>query len=645
MTEFLTVIDAHEAHRRFREAVKPAPLGVRTVGLADALGRVLAIDVASPVDVPGFDRSNVDGYAVRAEDTFGAEEASPRKLSVNAEEIATGVHPRIEVRPGTATRIATGGMIPRGADAVVMVEQTQPGLLVMKPLTPGANVSFAGSDIARGEIVLRSGTRLSARETGTLAALGVTAIDVFRRPRVAIFSTGNEIVAPGATMRPGLVYDSNLRILCDSVRELGCEPVDLGIVPDELGVLSETLKRALDCDAVLLSGGTSKGEGDLSVVAVRQAASVVCHGVALKPGKPLCLAVARAPALSGAGGGVERGKPVVVLPGFPTSAVFTFHEFVAPVLLAMAGAPPESAATVRARVPMRINTEKGRAEFVLVSLLDGPEGPAAYPMGKGSGSVTAFAKADGFVTLGRQQEFLEAGEAVDVRLLGRDVRAADLVVIGSHCVGLDFLLSLLRREGFTSKALVVGSQGGLLAAGRGECDLAGVHLCDEKGVYNTPFLKPGMALVRGYGRMQGVVFLGREPDVKAARMVNRNRGSGTRVLIDGLLGLPSVAAQPGSGDVASAKEGGARPPGYHFEAKSHNAVAAAVAQGRADWGVAIRTVAEMYGLGFRALREERYDFVVPEARRARPAVQAFERLLASDAAKKGLAALGFTATG
>jgi putative molybdopterin biosynthesis protein len=224
--------------------------------------------------------------------------------------------------------------------------------------------------------------------------------------------------------------------------------------------------------------------------------------------------------------------------------------------------------------------------------------------------------------VGRQQEYVEEGEVVEVRLLGGAVGAADLVAIGSHCVGLDYLLSRLRAEGFVSKVLVVGSQGGFLAAERGECDVAGVHLCDERGVYNTPFVKPGVTLVRGYGRMQGVVFREREPDPKAALMVNRNRGSGTRVLIDDLLG-------------------GARPPGYHFEAKSHNAVAAAVAQGRADWGVAIGPVADLYGLRFRPLREERFDFLVPDARRSRPAVEAFCRILGSEEGRRALEDMGF----
>ncbi|MEE8142505.1 MAG: molybdopterin biosynthesis protein, partial [Planctomycetota bacterium] len=512
----------------------------------------------------------------------------------------------------TATPIATGGMIPSGTDAVVMIEQAEISRnhgRVFQPATPGAGLSFAGSDMVRGQIVVPQGTRLTARETGTLAAIGITTLQVYRRPRVAVFSTGNEIVAPGEDLPTGYIYDSNLRILCDILREIGCEPVDLGVVPDQLPDLRTRLNEGLQYDAVILSGGTSKGEGDHCVTAVREVAKVIAHGVAVKPGKPLCLAAA-------------GKKPVVVLPGFPTSAVFTFHEFVVPVLLALAGGGLETAATVRARSPLRIHKELGRTEFVLVSLLRTAQGLVAYPLGKGSGSVTTFAHADGFITLERQQEFIEADELVEVRLLGRDVRPADIVFIGSHCVGLDYLLSLMRRAGFTTKSIIVGSRGGILAAHRGECDFAGVHLCDEQGIYNHPFLPDGVTLVPGYGRMQGIVYRDEEPHLSTARMVNRNRGSGTRVLIDEILQR-------------------AQPPGFSFEVCSHHAVAAAIAQHRADWGVAIEPVVRHYGLKFRPLREEHYDFFMSEARGRGPAVQAFLDLLASREARDGLAALGF----
>src|SRR5262249_12908109 len=288
------------------------------------LGRVLAADAVAPVDVPSFDRANVDGFAVRAEDTFGASEDRPSKLQLSGEQIATGIVPSETVRPGSASAIATGAVVPRGADAVVMIENTDvvDGLLFLRrPVAPGANITFAGTDIGRGETVLRRGERLTSRETGVLAALGLATVAVVRRPRVAIISTGDELISPGASAKPGLVYDSNATILADAVRELGAEPVPYGIVPDDRSALETVLHQALACDVVLLSGGTSKGPGDISyrVVSSLGKPGIVAHGVALKPGKPLCLA---AVTLQG-----RRPVPVVILPGFPTSAIFTFREF------------------------------------------------------------------------------------------------------------------------------------------------------------------------------------------------------------------------------------------------------------------------------------------------------------------------------
>ncbi len=637
--QFLDVIDRDEAERRFRAVLDLRPLEAETVPLSAALGRVLADDVIAPLDVPSFDRSNVDGFAVQSADTFGTSEDRPRTLRLNAETLPTGMQPRQTVTAGTATAIATGAMAPRGADAVVMIEHTdvRDGLLVLqRPVAPGSNLAFAGTDIGQDEIVLRRGDLLTSRETGVLAALGIARVDVVRRPRVAILSTGNELIPPGAPMKPGFTHDSNSTVLADAVRELGCEPIALGIVPDDQPLLLDTLRCALEHDVILLSGGTSKGAGDVSYRAVAELGlpGIVAHGVALKPGKPLCLAAITRDA--------GRSVPVAVLPGFPTSAIFTFHEFLAPVLRALAGRREHPTALVNARLPMRVNSERGRTEYLLVNLIrDGGENESlvAYPMGKGSGSVTAFSKADGFVVIPRQREYLEQDSIVSVQLLGAEVQPADLVVIGSQCTGLDYLLGQLHGRGVTSKVLAVGSTGGLEAAKRGECDLAGVHLLDpETDVYNRPFLTEAVELVRGYGRLQGVVFRkgdarfeGRDlPAAVTAALadaecvlVNRNRGSGTRLLIDRLLGA-------------------ARPPGYLAEARSHNAVAAAIAQGRADWGVAIEPVTRAAGLGFLPLRQEQYDFVVPRSRRARAAVQAFVDLLEELAIRQELERRGFS---
>ena len=641
--QFLEVVNREEAVARFHRHLALAPLASETLPLSCALGRVLMKAAIAEVDVPGFDRASVDGFAVRAADTAAASDREPRILTLNREILTPGVEPRIAITPGTATLIATGGMVPRGADAVVMIEHTEArdhtaGATVIhlhRPASPGQFIAFAGSDIARGETALRAGTVLTSREIGTLAAIGRGTVEVFRRPRVAVISTGDEIVMPGTPLPPGGVYDSNAAILAAAVAETGGEAVPLGIGADQDETLVRLVEEGLSCaELVLLSGGTSKGAGDVCYrVAARYSdPGVVVHGVALKPGKPVCLAV-------------TRGKPLIVLPGFPTSAIFTFHEFVAPVIRALAGLPAEQRDTVSAIVPTRLASERGRTEFVMVLLVRRSEadggGLAAYPIANGSGSVTAFGQADGFIAIGQHVEALPAGMPVQVQLIGRGLRPADLVVIGSHCVGLDVLLGHLHAAGLAVKVLNVGSMGGLAAAKRGECDIAPVHLMDpETGEYNRPFLTPGLELAPGYRRLQGIVFRpddlrfrGHPAAVDAVAsaladpeclMVNRNAGSGTRILIDRVLLK------------------GSKPPGYWVQPKSHNAVAAAVAQGRADWGVAIESVAKSYGLGFLPLQEEHYDFVVPRARRELPAVRRFVSLLEESGVRLALSEAGFS---
>ncbi|MFN5669922.1 molybdopterin biosynthesis protein, partial [Bradyrhizobium sp.] len=563
--QFLTIRSREEALARFEAALFPRQLPSETRRLADALGRALAEDVVAPIDVPPFDRSNVDGFAVRSADLARASEGTPVRLALTDETISCGIAPTRPVLPGTATAIATGGPVPRGADAIVMIEHTPPvgeaggdgAIEVRRAASPGQFVSYAGSDIARGEALLRSGTIVGSREIGMLAACGIAEVLVTRRPRVAILSTGDELVQPGDGLRPAAIYDTNGAIVTAAIAENGGDASFLGAIADNAAMLEAAMRKALaDSDMLVLSGGTSKGAGDVShrIIGGLGKPGIIAHGVALKPGKPLCLAVC-------------DGKPVVILPGFPTSAMFTFHDMIVPVLRRMAGLPPRSDAKVAVKVPVRIASELGRTEFVMVSLVEGADGLIAYPSGKGSGAITSFAQADGFLKIEALADQLPGGSEAEVTLFTPHVRVPDLVIVGSHCTGLDLVTAPLAHAGLVVRSIAVGSLGGLAAAKRGECDLAPIHLFDDKTeTYNTPYLADGLELVPGWRRMQGIVFrkddtrfagLSAEQAVRAALadpaciMVNRNQGAGTRILIDRLLA-------------------GSRPDGYWNQPRSHN---------------------------------------------------------------------------
>lgn len=400
-----------EAKQTINQHLKPEPLGTEETPLLEAHNRVLAEDIVSILDIPPFNRSTVDGYAVKAEDTFNAEENHPAKLTVCGI-VHIGEPSKIKIAKNEAAEIVTGAPIPEGADAVVMVEDTDRENNVLKvysAVTYGENVMKKGTDIKKGETVLKKGQVLGSREIGVLAALGKATAKVHRVPRVAVLSTGAEVTEPGKKLPSGKIYDINAYSLSTAVLESGGKPVYLGVVPDEKAELRKALERALACaDMVITSGGVSVGPKDLmpqTLDALGKPGLIVC-GVALKPGKPTTVALI-------------GKKPVFALPGHPTSALLDFHLFVRPVIQLWAGKPAREAATVKAIAGARMFSAKGRRTFVMVKLKqDKSNRLIAEPVETGaSGAITTLAKADGFVEIPENQQFIDANEEVAVKLL------------------------------------------------------------------------------------------------------------------------------------------------------------------------------------------------------------------------------------
>jgi molybdenum cofactor synthesis domain-containing protein len=382
---------------------------VEEVSLEEAGGRILAEEIASNMDVPPFDRAAVDGYAVRAADTFGADEAAPRKLTFVAT-ICAGDKRRSKLGKGQCAEIATGSPVPAGADAVVRVEhavQREDTVEVGRAVSPGENVFKRGSEIKKGSKIFPAGSELSPFAVGTLAAVGTKKVKVYRRPKIAVISSGAELVKAGRKLGYGQVYDINGPTLCEVVKACGGEPSYLGIALDDAPRIKALVRRGLaSCDVVVISGGSSAGAGDIvpSVVDSLGKPGVVVHGLAMKPGKPTFVAVV-------------RGKPVFGLPGYPGSALMVFDQLVAPYIRRMAGMRPLAKLVMRAKLSRKILSARGRRELVLVRLARKGGELLAEPLLKGSGAITALSMANGYVEVPLEQEIVDEGETVDVVIL------------------------------------------------------------------------------------------------------------------------------------------------------------------------------------------------------------------------------------
>jgi putative molybdopterin biosynthesis protein len=393
------------------DTIDPKPLGEEQIPLIDATNRIISEDVISDLDIPPFSRSTVDGYAVRAEDTYEAEENKPANLTI-AGEISVGEYPELELKKGETVEIVTGAPIPKGANAIVMVENTQKKenpLLIYRAVTQNENVMKRGTDIKKGDTVLTAGQFLGTTDIGVLAAIGMNYVKVLKTPIVAVISTGTEITEPGKKLTPGKIYDINAYTLSAAVLKSAGKPVNMGVISDDKVALKKALNHALDSsDMIITSGGVSVGPRDYTPKIVNSLGKpgVIISGIAVKPGKPTTVALI-------------GKKPVFSLPGHPTSALLIFYLLVKPILERLAGKKVLLENTVNANLTTRIFSAKGRKTFVTVKLSkDKNQRLIANPIRTGaSGAITTLSKADGFIEIPANQQFIDSNEQVTVTLL------------------------------------------------------------------------------------------------------------------------------------------------------------------------------------------------------------------------------------
>ncbi|MEF8852004.1 MAG: molybdopterin biosynthesis protein [Haloarculaceae archaeon] len=616
---------------RFHQAVESLDIGggTETVDLADARGRVLAERVDASIDVPGFDRAAMDGYAVRARDTFGATEADPAVVPVVGT-VHAGEEPAVSVGEGEAVEISTGAVMPEGADAVVVVERTTEregatadeggdpadgddpadrAVAIETSVTPGENVMLAGADVAAGERALGPGTRLTASEVGLLSALGVAGVPVRARPRVAVVSTGDELVRPGEELHSdaGQIHDVNTYAIAAGVEAAGGDPVVYPHVEDETEEMATTLEAAAEaCDLVLTSGSTSASAVDVVYRVVEERGELLLHGVAIKPGKPTIV-------------GRIADAAYVGLPGYPVSALSIFRTFVAPAIRSAAGLPPAERATATGEMALEERYEAGRRRLLPVGLVeDGAGATLVYPVDKGSGATTSLTEADGVVDVPADTSYLAAGESVTVELFSPDVRPPGLFGVGEDDPALSRLLDRLDRPRYLGRGtrpalrwLRDGVPDIVVTAGPvDDLDLTGEDPdAVELGAWTREW---GLAVPAG--NPDGVTGLGDLVD-RDLSFVNRGTDSGLRT------SLANVAADLADEREVDRHEVTDSIRGWGLSARAYESPARSVAAGDADAGLSLRATAAELDLGFVSLGSERVRVLANPDRAGKPAVE------------------------
>jgi putative molybdopterin biosynthesis protein len=613
---------ALDAWRAARESAGcPDRLPAITVAVAEAAGLVTAAPVWAVRSSPPFDAAAMDGIAVRAADTLGASETTPLWLGPDGYDVTD-----------------TGDPMPEGRDAVVMREHVHyddAGRAELRAAVPPyQHVRSIGEDVSAGELLLPEGHRLRAVDLAAAAAAGKTELVVRRKAVVFVLPTGDEVRPIGAETGPGEILDTNSIMLAEQAREAGCEARCLPIEPDDPSRIAAVVREAAaECDLLIVIAGSSAGRDDYTARVVASTGTLAVHGVAVRPGHPVVL-------------GVVGRTPVLGAPGYPVSASLTFDIFAAPLLAELSGAPPRARPRAMARLARKLASPLGMDDWVRVRLGSVGGSLVATPLPRGAGVLTSLVRADGLLVVPAGLEGHHPGTSVRVDLLrGLDEIEGTIVAIGSHDMVLDLAASFLRADDpmVTLASSNVGSLGGLVALRDGLCHIAGSHLLDpDSGSYTLPYVDrvlgptaDDLAVVRLVERSQGLMVAAGNPlDISdlsdlcrsGVRYVNRQRGAGTRVLLDAMLAEQGLSA--------SSIEGYAR------EEPTHLAVAAAIASGRADAGLGIMAATVAFGLDFVPLATEPYDLVVAPGAMDSPRLAPLWALLRSDRFKAAVEDLG-----
>lgn len=619
--EYLTNAPLEKARQDYLDRLEA--VGFRseseTVAVTDSCGRITAAPVYARICAPHYAASAMDGIAISAKDSFGATETTP-----------------ITLMPDRYTVLDTGDPIPEGCDAVIMVEDIvkngDGSVTIRAAAAPWQHIRQIGEDICAGEMILPSHMSVTPAAIGSMIAGGVGEIEAIRRPIVGIIPTGDEIVPPCPDPRPGDILEFNSSIFTAMVRQWGADAVTYPIVPDKFKLIRDTVAKAVsECDIVLLNAGSSAGREDYSASVIRELGEVMYHGIAMKPGKPAIL-------------GRVGAKPVIGVPGYPVSGIIVIEEFLKPIIDRWQCLKPARANYTKATLTRAVVSGLKYREFIRLRMGCVNGRLMASPLNRGSGVVSSFMKADGILEAPQGMEGYEAGSEVEVRLLCPEERLRNtLVVIGSHDPLLDELADMLHladgRVYMSSSH--VGSMGGIMAIRRGEAHAAGCHLLDtETGVYNRAAIKKyfpegGVRLIRCVGRQQGLMVqrenplgISGFPDIarEGVRFVNRQKGSGTRILTDYLCRQNDLDPS--------------RIYGYEREELTHTSVAAQIASGSADCGMGIYSAAKLYELDFIPICIEEYDLIIPDSVWDMPAVQTLISTLKSDSFRERILAMG-----